>query len=148
LRGPFSAVSTLNFTGKYVVHTRLKALDEIYKIYTLLHRWNPIEKPWKALLASVAPHSKIRLKLIKHSSIFAVLFSKLFCCFLQYGPNLTNFDAFSEFQTFHYLYGKDQNILTYTLKFPGISQRIFLKLIFQKMIFENDFEKLEKRFLK
>ena len=24
---------------------RLKALDEIYKIYTLLHLWNPIEKP-------------------------------------------------------------------------------------------------------
>ena len=46
------------------VNIRWKALDEIYKIYTyasfgdlhlctLLHLWNPIEKPWKALLASV-----------------------------------------------------------------------------------------------
>ena len=31
----------------------MKALGEIYKIYTFLHLWNPIEKPWEALRASV-----------------------------------------------------------------------------------------------
>ena len=36
-----------------MVNTRLKALDEIYKIYTLLHLGTPIWKPKKALLASV-----------------------------------------------------------------------------------------------
>ena len=34
-------------------NNRLKALDKIYKIYRPLHLWNPMEKPWKALLASV-----------------------------------------------------------------------------------------------
>ena len=33
--------------------TRVKALDEIYKIYTPLHLGNLKEKPWKALRASV-----------------------------------------------------------------------------------------------
>ena len=78
------------------VNTRLKALDEIYKICTLLHLWNSIWKPRKALLASVlrtkhtapeekpsdrsAPHSKIRLNFVKHFRMFAVLFSN-FCSF-------------------------------------------------------------------
>ena len=31
----------------------MKALDEIYKIFTFLRLVNPIWKPWKALLASV-----------------------------------------------------------------------------------------------
>ena len=31
----------------------MKSLDENYKIYTLVHLWNPKEKPLKALLASV-----------------------------------------------------------------------------------------------
>ena len=35
------------------LNSYLKALDEIYKIYTLLHLLTPIWKPWKALLASV-----------------------------------------------------------------------------------------------
>ena len=30
---------------KLILDTRLKALNEIYKIYTLLYLWNPIEKP-------------------------------------------------------------------------------------------------------
>ena len=43
----------------------MKALDEIDKIYTLLHLWNPIEKQRKTLLASVlrtkhtAPEEKL-----------------------------------------------------------------------------------------
>ena len=50
-RGSLSAVSTPNFASN---STPLKALDEIYKIYTyasfgekntLLHLWNLIEKP-------------------------------------------------------------------------------------------------------
>ena len=31
----------------------MEALDEVYKVYTLLHCLNPIWIPWKALLASV-----------------------------------------------------------------------------------------------
>ena len=31
----------------------MKALDEIYKVYTSLHLWNPIENPLKTLRASV-----------------------------------------------------------------------------------------------
>ena len=42
-----------------MLNTRVKALDEIYKIYRLLHLWNPIEKPRKALLASTAPEKKL-----------------------------------------------------------------------------------------
>ena len=38
LRGPFSAVSKPILQG----NTLLKALDEIYNIYKLLHRLNPI----------------------------------------------------------------------------------------------------------
>ena len=53
------------FFAIFQVNTRLKALDEIYKIYTLLQLWNPIEKPWQALRASVlrtrktAPEKKL-----------------------------------------------------------------------------------------
>ena len=48
----------------------MKALDEIYKIYTLLHLWNPIEKPRKALRASVlrTKHTAPEKKLSDRSS--------------------------------------------------------------------------------
>ena len=73
--------------GAFWRRPRLKALDEIYKIYT-------------------APHSTIRRNFVKHFRIFAVLFSTFcftFCftiLFYNYGPKLTNFDVFSEFQQF------------------------------------------------
>ena len=54
LRSPLSTVSKPNFAKfNKIVNTRLKALDEIYKIYTLLHLGTPIWKPRKTLLASV-----------------------------------------------------------------------------------------------
>ena len=62
------------------------AIDEIYKIYTLVHLWNPIWKPRKALLRSVirakniAPAKKqsdrsgARRKEIKKCKIHSALF--------------------------------------------------------------------------
>ena len=73
LRGPFSAVSKpilqVNtrlkalkeiykiyslFRSQFLkANARLKALDKIYKIYKPVHLWNPIWKPRKTLMASV-----------------------------------------------------------------------------------------------
>ena len=52
------------------INTRLKALAEIHNIYTLLHLWNPIETPWKALRASVlrTKHTAPEKKLSDRSS--------------------------------------------------------------------------------
>ena len=96
--------------------------------------WNPIEKQWTTLLASVlrtkhthrkrsyqtaaampaplectAPHSKIRLNFVKHFRIFAVLFSKLclfFAILVRNSPILMKL-----FLKFSILYGKYQNLL-------------------------------------
>ena len=48
----------------------MKALDEIYKIYIILQLWNPIENPWKMLLASVlrTKHTAPEKKLSDRSS--------------------------------------------------------------------------------
>ena len=48
-KGLFLVVSKPIYASKY----SFKALDEIYKMYTMLDLSNPIWKPWKALLASV-----------------------------------------------------------------------------------------------
>ena len=46
LEGSFSAVSKPNLASKYSLElARWKALDEIYKIYMLLHLGDPIETP-------------------------------------------------------------------------------------------------------
>jgi len=49
LRGPFSTVSTPILQA----NTRFKALDAIYKVYTLLRLLNPIWNPRKPLLRSI-----------------------------------------------------------------------------------------------
>ena len=111
---------------------RLKALDEIYKIYTLLHLWNPIEKPWKALLHR--SEFKIRLNFGKHVRIFAVFSFKfrIFSAILvQNSPMLMQVSGISSIWS-----EKIKN--SKILKLPEISQRIFWN--FQKIMFE----KLEK----
>ena len=80
----------------------MKALDEIYKIYTftlmrLLNTRAPLVSN-----RNTAPHSKIRLKFVKHFRMFAVVLAKLCSFFCNDGPKLTNLnyvdDIFSEFK--------------------------------------------------
>ena len=97
------------FIGKW------KALDEIYKIYKLLHR----------------SAFKISAKFRQTFSHFYRIIFKISLIFRNSCPNVTNFDDFfPEFQQIGWKRSKSPRIL----KFPEISKRKLLN--FQKMIVE------------
>ena len=111
------------------VNTRLKALDEIYKIYTLLHR------------------SAFKNWIIQ--SNFVELFSQfhnLFEIHWLFSEKFTNVDEISHIvYYFRIFYRKDQILLDRSfsdfLRFRKGNCRIFQKMIFQKL--EQSRQKLE-----
>ena len=121
----------------------MKALDEIWKIYTLLHIMNPIWKPWKALLASVIRAKNTTAE--KNSAEFHQTCSYVCRYILQNShifcnrrPNFTNFDAKLSGPCQQCLRKISRSPRMLILKFPEISQRKLSN--FQKIVFE----KLEK----
>ena len=88
------AVSKPIFASKYeIVNARLKALDEIYNIYTLLHR-------------SACNNSAKFLQAFSH---FCSIILKILFIFRNSGPKFTNFDDF--LRNISNIYGKYQHIL-------------------------------------
>ena len=114
-----SARSRLYRRRSLQVNTCVKTLDEIYKIYMLLHLWNPIEKPWKALRASVlrtrhtVPRKRsypalLHRSELKKSAKFRQTFSH-FCSFilnivLIFCNSGSKFTKFDQFWTFFEIY--------------------------------------------
>ena len=114
---------TLQVNSKYSFErkkgeTRLKALDEIYKIYTYASFWRKEPKLHEITLMRLLEHTFAPLRIQKFSwissNIFAFVqlcFQKIFYYFFMFCnccPTFTNFDDFSEMSAcFELFYGKD-----------------------------------------